>query len=203
MINENIELVAFTGFAQTGKDSATKILEKLGYTRLSFADPVRQGIYNINPLIIIFPDEFNYEELKEEFIKGSRGNLVLRLKDVVDFLGWDSAKKIPEVRRLLQYYGTEGIRNILGEDIWIQIVEKFINHNKLKKVAISDLRFKNELDWVKNNNGKIIKINRQGVNPINNHISDRGINDELCDFIINNNNTLVELELKIKEILNV
>ncbi len=73
----------------------------------------------------------------------------VNLRPVVNVLGWDEAKKIPEIRRLLQHYGTEGARLIFGNTIWTDVADKYIQTMDIKKVAVSDVRFLNELDWVR------------------------------------------------------
>lgn len=199
--SEEKMFIGFTGFAQTGKDEATKILvENLGFERVSLADKVRQGIYNINPYVLIYPNEPNYDTLNKKFIDVLSGNLVLRLQPIVDYIGWDEAKKIKEVRRLLQYYGTEGARYIFGDTIWMDTADKYIENKNINKVAVSDIRFPNELEWIRSKpNNLIIKIKRKGVGPVNSHSSDLGIEDNLCDIVINNDGTLEDLR---KELLN-
>lgn len=203
--NIKYKYIGLTGFAQSGKDETAKILSLIGYKRVSLADPVRKGIYNINPLVIIFPDESNYKELRNEFIDASSGkkNLILNIQDIVNFLGWDEAKKIKEVRRLLQFYGTEGAREIFGENIWTDTADKYIEKNNIDLIVVSDIRFPNELEWIrKKENNILIKIKRPGIGPINSHKSDIGIDDEKCDFIIENNGTLEDLKNKILALNN-
>lgn len=197
---KNSDFIGITGFAQSGKDETVKILNELGFQRVSLADPVRQGIYNINPFVLIKQGDTYYKELNLRYINTlSDSILVLTLKEIVDYLGWDEAKKITEVRRLLQFYGTEGARQIFGDTIWTDTADKYIKKNKIQKVAVSDVRFPNELDWVRTKeNSLIIKIKKPGVGSINNHSSDAGIADNLCDFIIENNGTLEDLKNKIK-----
>ena len=91
-------IIGLAGYAGAGKDTVGNILiEKHGFRRVAFADKIRSLVYDINPQV---------------------GGLTL--KDIVDKDGWDVAKAIPEVRRLLQDTGIAG-RNLLGEDIWIWI----------------------------------------------------------------------------------
>lgn len=200
---KKINFIGVTGFAQSGKDEIVKILNTIGFTRVSLADPVRQGIYNINPFVFI---PFEFKHLVEE-ISPSKETYpylcVYRLKDIVDKIGWDNAKKITEVRRLLQYYGTEGARDIFGDSIWTDTADKYIKENNIKKIAISDIRFENELKWLKSKQDSfLIKVKRPGIGPINSHSSDLGINDNKCDIVIENNGTLEELKIKILTIFN-
>lgn len=194
------DFIGITGFAQSGKDETVKILNEIEFQRVSLADPVRQGVYNIDPYVLVKPEDAHYDELDNVFVQSpyESANLVLRLREIVTLLGWDEAKKIPEVRRLLQYYGTEGGREVFGNTIWTDTADKYIRENKIEKVAVSDVRFMNELDWVRSKpNNLVIKIKRKGVGPVNSHSSDLGIADELCDIIINNDGSLEDLREKL------
>lgn len=185
--------IGVTGFSQSGKDETVKILNLLGYTKISLAEPVRQGIYNINPIIVI-DDKFKYL-INNSLSSINNTSSFYQLKDIVDLLGWDEAKKIPEVRRLLQFYGTEGGRKIFGDTIWMDLADTRINEEKIKLIAISDIRFENEVEWLrKKENNFLIKIKRPNIGPINSHSSDFGINDTKCDLVINNDGTLSDLK---------
>lgn len=75
--------------------------------------------------------------------------------------------KTHETRRLLQTEGTENGRDILGENIWINYFDNWKKVHESRGIHIifcCDVRFKNEYDYIKNNDGIIIKI----VAPIRN-----------------------------------
>lgn len=114
--------------------------------------------------------------------------------------------KTNETRDKLQKYGTEVGRSKYGEDIWIKSVEmwmKIFNDRVPKKdnlvFIISDVRFKNEAEWIEKNNGLLIRIkapNRNikriveekiDISKIN-HISEIDLDDYNFNNIINNDN---------------
>lgn len=71
-------------------------------------------------------------------------------------------KKDFETRRKLQEIGTEKGRNVYGNDIWIRTLETWINilnERGIERFIISDVRFQNEVDWIKSLKGIVIKIN--------------------------------------------
>src|SRR6185436_5049171 len=92
-------IIAFTGYAQVGKDTASDILVRdFGFTKIAFADPIRQMLFALNPLVF---DN-------------------VRVNDAIEAHGYNQAKiMFPEIRTLLQRMGSEAGRRILGEDIWI------------------------------------------------------------------------------------
>ena len=70
--------------------------------------------------------------------------------------------KTNDTRRLLQMEGTENGRNVLGKDIWIKYFDNWISVYKSRGVdtfICTDVRFQNELDYIKGFGGIVIKIN--------------------------------------------
>lgn len=107
-------------------------------------------------------------------------------------------------RKFLQFIGTDWAREI-NENVWIDILlKKIINCNE--NIYVSDIRFLNELEALKNNNFICIKlvrninIDRIGTGSYS-HISENSIEDKYWDFVIDNNGTLEELYIKIDNIL--
>ena len=103
------------------------------------------------------------------------------------------------IRQLLQVFGTEVMRNIFGDNLWI--LSTLRNNSN---IIISDLRFKVELEAIKSLNGITILINRDSCKP-GNHASEREVK-ELQDnnsfnFIIDNNGTLKNLFNNLNKLL--
>jgi cytidylate kinase len=74
-------IIGLTGYAQSGKDTVAKILvENYGYTRVAFADKIREFLYETNPM---------YDSIAGEpvFVKAK-----------VDRDGWEVAKQSPHIR---------------------------------------------------------------------------------------------------------
>src|SRR5690606_11910165 len=106
-------IIGLAGFAGSGKDAAAKFLvEHHEFARLAFADKLKDLVLEINP-----------EVSTGEVVHGILMPTVIRIEDVVNHLGWDEAKKLPDVRSLLQTFG-EGCRAVLGEDVWIEALDK-------------------------------------------------------------------------------
>jgi dephospho-CoA kinase len=88
-------IIGLSGYAQSGKDTVAELLcLNYGFKRISFALPMRDAIYTLNPLV-----------------EGTN-----RIVDLVDEYGWDVAKANPEVRRLLQVFGTDVGRKMFNEN---------------------------------------------------------------------------------------
>jgi hypothetical protein len=160
-------IVGLSGFARSGKDTVANLLvEKHDFIRVAFADLIRESLLILNPYVGSF-----------------------RLQEYVLIHGWDNAKSaIPEIRRLLQVFGTEIARDLYGESFWLdQLQRRYDLTNPNKNWVISDVRYDNEAQMIHDNNGEVWNIIRPGVGPVNEHSSDKGITDSYINRIILNN----------------
>lgn len=175
-------MIGLCGKAGAGKDTVAQILIKhRGFTRYAFADAVRDAAEATNPLVLT-----------------SNGGDHERLTTVIDRIGWDRAKReVPEARRLLQVIGTEVGRQILGENCWVDIVNRKIKEDDSNNPIITDLRFENEQQYVQKKYGFIVQITRPD-NPDSiaaTHASEQFV--PTPDFVINNDGSLETLEKQV------
>jgi len=116
---------------------------------------------------------------------------------MVDQHGWDWAKNnVPDVRRLLQRLGTEAGRDILGVNIWVDTAFARVDNDK---VVVTDVRFPNEADGIRQRGGEVVRIERPGVGPRNNHPSETSLLDYEFDVTIYNDGTIEDLHRKVRE----
>ena len=181
-------IIGLSGYAQSGKDTVAGMLIGLHkYEKVAFADTIRNLLYEMDPFV-------------------TDGELSFRLQDVVDTYGWENAKKVaPEIRRLLQELGVGG-RHLFGLNFWVnQALNPHIYEHPAvgvnKNIVVTDVRFINEAETVKSLGGQIWRINRPGVGPVNNHVSETNLDDWNFDAVINNNGGMEHLIAQIKELL--
>lgn len=97
------------------------------------------------------------------------------------------------IRELLQETGTK-LRDILYPNIWIDSL--FNTYTDNSNWIITDVRFKNELDFIKKHNGICIRLLRNdNINSnIHNHISETELdhNDNQFDITIDNRYTTID-----------
>ena len=67
-------------------------------------------------------------------------------------------------RNMLQRFGTEILRNNLHKDIWVNSLRLKVEKSE-KNIIITDCRFKNEIDMLRNLGAKIVRIHR-GEKPV-------------------------------------
>lgn len=177
-------LVGLTGYAGSGKNAAAEGLIASGWSQLSFAEPIRQMLLVLNPII----------------------HAGVHLQTFIDDQGWDETKySYPEVRRLMQVLGTEVGRDMIDDDLWIKLAKKTMEDclKQGKPVVFTDVRFSNEVEMIRFNGGKIIRIHREGTKPAQNHVSDTNVDLLTIDREIINSGTVEDLQNALKSILGV
>lgn len=185
---QKIPLIGLCGFAQSGKDTtASYLVRDKGWTRVAFADALRDVLYALNPIA------------KVDFSSGAY-DPILRVQELIGYEGWDAAKvNHEEIRKLLQRLGTEAGRDIIDNNLWVGIGE-----NKIEAagtpVVVTDCRFPNELAMVRRRNGKLIWINRPGVGAANAHASEHSITEDDCDIVLENDGSEQDLFKKVEEL---
>jgi hypothetical protein len=68
-------------------------------------------------------------------------------------------------RYALQIMGTDVLRNNFHQDLWFITVENRIRKNPNQNVVISDVRFPNEIKFIQEQGGSLVRINR-GPAPV-------------------------------------
>lgn len=140
-------LIGLCGARGVGKDTFAKML---GYRRIAFADPLRELALACDPLI------------GEQCDTG-------HLSDTVSLLGWDTAKRDPDVRRFLQDLGL-GVREVLGANTWVEAA--FRQYDPAVPTVITDVRFENEIWRIRDHGGILVRLDRSGFEPGDPHISE-------------------------------
>jgi hypothetical protein len=174
-------LIGVTGHAQHGKDTvAAYLVANHGFTRLAFADPLKELALRTDP-----------------YVPGIGG-----LCNLVKQMGWEEAKKWPVVRRFLQDLGTEA-RNIIGEDVWVNALERVWTHSGANNVVISDVRFPNEAAFIHRHSGELWRVMRVGFdNGLGySHPSEKYISTLPADKVLINDTDIPALYQEAEEAL--
>ncbi len=176
-----VTVIGIAGWARSGKDTiADYLVKNKGYTKVSFSTPMKEAMYRLNPRITV-----------NEVV-----NTPLRVG--VDVYGWEGLKeRSPDVRGLLQRFGTEVGREMFDEDFWVDYALNSIPDGG--KVVIADVRYPNEADAIKALGGKVFRVLRTGVGPANEHASEHALNDYKFDGEFSNDGTIDNLYYIIDE----
>jgi hypothetical protein len=162
-------LIGFTGVAGSGKDTAANWLKHLyGFKSVAFADPIRNGMRAIIGL-----EDKHFQHPDKEVVLPEFG-------------------KSP--RQMMQTLGTEWGRDCVNQDLWLILAGKKVDEyqNDGYHVAITDVRFENEAEWLRNKGGLIVHIKR-GQSSAVAHVSEAGVQATNEDWVIYNNGPLSNL----------
>ena len=163
-------LIGLTGRARCGKSTAAQhFVNTFRLEHYAFADPLRDGLMAIFNLE---PTDFENDHKEQP-------------------LNWLNHSP----RQLMQSLGTEWARNTVHPDVWVKIAEQNIDYmtHALSEVigfVVSDIRFENEADFIRNRGGTVIHLHRQDTPSVNPHISEAGIAVHQDDLILPNNSTI-------------
>ncbi|MDX8383318.1 MAG: hypothetical protein R8M45_04495 [Ghiorsea sp.] len=170
-----MKIIGIAGKARSGKDTVAGWIQTNLNARLySLADPIKKAgseMFGI-PLDNFYNPEF--KEKKDDFWKISP-------------------------RHIAQILGTEVGRDMFFRDMWLKRAEMEINKEKESNdhivFCIPDIRFENEANYIRNNDGFIIHVSRPslGDTVVRKHVSENGVEFKPGDVDIYNDGSLEDL----------
>lgn len=145
-------IIGVIGFIGSGKGTVSEYLTKRhGFKHDSFASSLKDAC----SVIFDWP-----RNLLEGDTDESRA-----WREEID-IWWADKLGIPNFspRYALQLVGTDSLRNHFNPDIWFLTLTNRIRKSPDQSVVISDVRFPNEINFIKENKGILIQVVR-GNNP--------------------------------------
>lgn len=173
-------LIGLSGKKRSGKDTFAAGLVERGATRVAFADPLKEAALALDPLVgrPAYPNVLAPQS-------------DVRLSTYVGALGWERAKEHPEVRRLLQNYGV-AIREI-DPEFWVRAgMTKAASIDD--PVVVTDVRFPNEADKIRELGGHVVRIVRPGFESAPGaHECETALDGYVADLTFVNDSTIEDL----------
>jgi hypothetical protein len=198
-------IIGLVGFIGSGKGTVGDILEQKGFIKDSFAKPLKDAC----SVIFGWP-----REMLEGDTEVSR-----KWREEPDVYWSEKFGREFSPRLALQLMGTEAGRNVFHEDVW---VISLLNRSKGKDVVVTDVRFQNEIKYIQDNGGVVIRVKRgeepewydlaldanRGFSSAQMGMRDKGIHQSETDwigsefdYVIENNGTITDLGNKVNELL--
>lgn len=171
-------LIGLQGRARAGKDTvAARLVAEHGFVRLAFADELKRMAEEIDPLV--YDHDFNQN---------------VPLAFALGVGGWERAKDRTTARAFLQKLG-ESVR-MRNADFWVDVVWSDYAMLTEDRIVITDVRYPNEVAWIRNEQGANVRVVRPGLpEPKNPHISETY--DLIHDRTILNDGELDDLDAKV------
>ena len=181
-------LIGLNGRLKSGKDTTYAIIKELRpeAERVSFAGKLKEAAAaSIGTTV---------EAL--ELLKG-REDLLLEFTDQGFDTGFPPYNFKPfNVRQYLQWFGTEGHREVFGDNFWVdQALPLDLDHSD-RLLVVTDMRFPNEAQRVLDLGGITAKVEREVETGHGAHASEQNI-DDMCQRRIDNTGTLEDLRLRV------
>lgn len=107
-------------------------------------------------------------------------------------------------RQFLQWYGTEGHRQVFSENFWTDAVDLSDHDGRI--VVVTDVRFDNEAAAVRSAGGHVVRL----IGPTeieesgDGHASESGLTPELIDFTVDNSDhgSFERLDEQLRDLVN-
>lgn len=178
-------IIGISGKAGSGKDTAARMLEVLyANPDISYEDFANRKYKNFADIQVIHFADILKETVRALFGIGEwETNTQEGKKVTISWIG-------KTVRELLQEVG-QGLRDAIDPNLWIKAL--FANTEDWSNYIIADVRYLNELEAIKERDGVLIRIDRNGAGA-GNHSSETALDDyNNWDIHIENNGSLESL----------
>ena len=168
--------IGLMGRARTGKDTAAGLLVPYGYTRLAFAEPLRDLAVEVDPYV------------------GVVDGRAVRYTEAVMAVGYERAKDDHlELRRVLQRLGT-GARHVLGDSVWVDALAALVDAMPVwAPVVVTDVRFPNEAERLRQLGFVMVRLTRTAAPPAGEHVSETALDRVPADVTYANDGTVEDL----------
>ncbi|MHA3724192.1 deoxynucleotide monophosphate kinase family protein [Leucobacter sp. HY1910] len=187
------QLVGIGGQKEHGKDAFARELAALGgrWRVLGMSDPLLDAFLLMNPWVMVDPYLGLTSQRNGDPVHGA-----WQAKTLVEAVGFTAAKRVPEVRRMLQVLGTDIVRKA-NQDAWVDATRRSITaaFRQGESVIVTGIRFPNELNLITAMGGRTVWVERPGhpAAPGAAHVSEHALTMDDFDRLVINDGTLDDL----------
>ena len=141
-------IIGICGLIGSGKGTVADVLVDQGFTKVSFADKLKDGVSTI----------FGWDRA---MLEGDTNESRQWREQRDDF--WSAETEMEVTPRLvLQLFGTDCLRNGFHDGVWVSLLKKHMLDNPGNYV-IPDVRFRNEQNMIRELGGEIWRVQRGDI----------------------------------------
>lgn len=192
-------IIGLSGYAKSGKDTVAEMILDITKKRLpayGYTYQIKKfsaKLKKIASILLGIPEKkFEDQEFKQALLGGEWGTIEKNPLNAITPFEKVNFVSLMSVREFLQKLGTDAVRDGLHPNAWVNAL--MAEYKKNKNWIITDVRFPNEAQAIKERGGLIIRIEREGIKPVNAHPSETALDKWDFDRRIENNGTLDELK---------
>lgn len=193
-----LKLIGISGKIGSGKDTTAELIQLV----------TTYGLNNLKEVRNVTPRLMDNQDFKEYTLQNANWQIVKyaeNLKLIASMLTGIPRKNFedqefkkthlgPEwnnitVREFLQTLGTRALRDNLNENVWVNSL--FGNFDESSQWLITDTRFPNEADAIKERGGIVVRVDR-GLST-GDHPSETALDNYNFDYVIPNKGNIEEL----------
>lgn len=153
--------IGVCGYATAGKDVVADVLvDRFGFVKVNMSDALDRYLQVLDPMVTGESVSDLHREFGLDLTAPPR-----RYSEIRREMSLTKAKRLPEVRRLMQKLGTEVGRDI-DPMLWVNVMKR--NAAQHDYVVTTGIRYPEEADAV----DVLIHVTRPGVGPLNDHTSE-------------------------------
>lgn len=202
-------IIGLSGYAKSGKDTVAEMIQEIQPNEWQIKK-FSGKLKTIASLLTGIPaDKFEDQEFKQSTLGSEWDKLYTAFGD-------EYVSEPMSVRVFLQRLGTDAVREGLHHNAWVNALMADYHTDTrsealgqfVKKVSppskwiVTDCRFPNEAQAIKDKGGVIIRIDRPGIKPVNAHPSEVSLDNWDFDYKIANVSDLVALKQSVEVLLN-
>ncbi len=176
----SLPVIAVAGYAQSGKTTCARYLVGKGFTEYNFATALKDILARVYHIPLPDWSDSQVKVTPHPHLNGLTP------------------------RRVLQLIGTEGFRNLIDQDTWVNCLARDVMYDcgggtlgidGPTKVVIGDLRFKSELAFLRAHGASVLYVSSNRVVGDKSHQSEAELEfiREDADMLVHNDGTLQEL----------